>query len=61
MGERIRVVSITPLEFYQRVVRMVNEDTGQQREIVYGESVSDRWIRRRAPMAWKRATTIQTR
>lgn len=59
MSGRIRVLSITPIEYHQRIVRMVNEDTGQEREILYGDSVSDRWIRRRAPMLFRQAAPIK--
>ncbi|OKP81849.1 hypothetical protein A3844_25015 [Paenibacillus helianthi] len=59
MSGRIRVLSITPIEYHQRIVRIVNEDTGERREIIYGESVSDRWILRRAPLCWKQATPIK--
>lgn len=57
----VRVLSIMPIEYYQRIVCLCDEKTGERPEILYGESVSERWIRRRAPMAWKRATPIQTR
>ncbi|WP_342438144.1 hypothetical protein NSS79_02455 [Paenibacillus sp. FSL L8-0436] len=61
MSGSIRVLSITPIEYYQRIVRMLNEDTGQQREMTYGDSVSDRLIRRRAPLLWQKATPIKTK
>lgn len=45
-----RVVTIEPAEYNRRLVRLVNTRTGKAREIIYGDSVSDAVIKRRAPL-----------
>lgn len=59
LGNRISVVSINPITYHRRAVRLLDEETGKQRELVYGDSVSEQVIRRRAPMLWRQATPIK--
>lgn len=55
------LLSITPAGYYRRVVRLIDTETGRQREITYGDSVTERWIRGRAPSLWRIATPIKNK
>jgi hypothetical protein len=61
MGKDIRVISITPTRYHRKIVRLLDEETGKQREILYGSSYPDRVIRRWAPTLWRQAKPIKHR
>ncbi|OZQ66549.1 hypothetical protein [Paenibacillus odorifer] len=61
MNGSIRVLSITPIDYHRRIVRLLDEETGKQREILYGSSYPDRVIRRWAPTLWRKAKPIKHR
>jgi len=48
-----RVTAIEPVGFHRKRVRLMNSVTGRVSELIYGDSVTDAVIRRRAPFALK--------
>lgn len=47
----IKVIGIEPIEYgHKRRVTLRNEKTGQEYEMVFGDSISEHIIRRNAPM-----------
>lgn len=49
MSGRIIVTAIDPIDFGQKRVHLIDTKTGVTFERIYGDSVSDRWIRIMAP------------
>jgi len=54
-----RITAIYPIGFYRKRVRLVHSVTGEVREVVYGDSVTDAVIRRRAPFVVGKSDLIQ--
>lgn len=55
----ISVVSIIPAAYHRRTVRLLDATTGKQRELIYGDSVTDAVIKWRAPALWRKAKPIK--
>ncbi|AKG35647.1 hypothetical protein [Paenibacillus durus] len=58
MKNDVYVISITP-SGHNRIVRMIDVRNGRQRELTYGDSVTERWIRFMAPRLWRSAKPIK--
>lgn len=50
----VKVIDIQPIEYHRQRVTLRSEKTGQEYEMIYGSSVSDRIIRRNAPFLVRR-------
>lgn len=46
----ITVTQIEPIDYYRRRVTLRDEKTGAEYEMIYGDSVSEKIIRRYAPL-----------
>ncbi|MEK5415427.1 MULTISPECIES: hypothetical protein [unclassified Paenibacillus] len=58
MRNNVVIVDITPIG-HNRIVTLANTQTGQRRTLLYGDSVTERSIRWRAPSLWKTARPIK--
>ncbi|MNC76049.1 hypothetical protein D3C75_1276950 [compost metagenome] len=58
MRGHVQVLSITPIG-HNRIVYLIDDETGKQRMITYGDSVTEAVIRRRAPLLWRIARPIK--
>ncbi|KGE20801.1 hypothetical protein [Paenibacillus wynnii] len=56
----IKITDIQAVK-YHRIVRLLNVKTGQERELIFGDSVSDVYVKSAAPRFWKQAVPIKIR
>lgn len=50
----VKVIAISPIEYHRQLVTLRNEKTGQEYEMIFGDSISERIIRRNAPFLVRR-------
>ncbi|CAM3583773.1 hypothetical protein PAGL106935_14425 [Paenibacillus glucanolyticus] len=50
----VKVIAIEPIEYHRRRVTLRSEKTGHEYVMVFGESISERIIRRNAPFLVRR-------